>query len=269
MISIAKQKVRLTEMSDQKPSESVQDFLDRREVEELRAINSLYENLRPHEASLDEIRRAKRVLGIPPLHLVVSDSGIGIEVEVPLSAPSLETSSPTLGSPTLTENPPASSRQSVVDSNQDVSIENHRRAAEANATGQGYFIGHAGVTGPSPYQHLTMKQLVTRALAEHFKQGATAKQLREFIRDVWGRDIPRANLSPQLSRLKGDGYVRLNEETGIWSLARVELSARVTLGLRGMARVTSGSNQSGLSEHEKRLRAEEAETANESAHTDR
>ena len=63
---------------------------------------------------------------------------------------------------------------------------------------------------PSPYAKLTMKQLVRKALDEHFGNGATANELQDFFRDAWGRDdIVRTSLSPQLSRLKREGFVTL------------------------------------------------------------
>jgi hypothetical protein len=63
---------------------------------------------------------------------------------------------------------------------------------------------------PSPYAKLTMKQLVRKALDEHFTNGATANELLDFFRNAWGRhDIVRTSLSPQLSRLKQDGVVTL------------------------------------------------------------
>lgn len=69
----------------------------------------------------------------------------------------------------------------------------------------------------SPYAKLTMKQLVRKALDEHFENGATASQLLDFFRDAWGRnDIVRSSLSPQLSRLKGEGVIRLDGKT--WHL---------------------------------------------------
>jgi len=40
-----------------------------------------------------------------------------------------------------------------------------------------------------------------KALSEQFQHGATTKQLVNFFKDAWGRDIERTNLSPQLSRL--------------------------------------------------------------------
>lgn len=70
----------------------------------------------------------------------------------------------------------------------------------------------------SPYARLTMKQLIRKALDEHFENGATAIEMLDFFADAWGRnDIVRTSLSPQLSRLKREGVITLH---GIkWRLA--------------------------------------------------
>jgi hypothetical protein len=67
---------------------------------------------------------------------------------------------------------------------------------------------------------MTIKQLVIRALLHQFRDGATPAQLREFIRDAYGRDIERSSLSPQLSRLKAGGIVEQpNLLNDVWKLA--------------------------------------------------
>jgi hypothetical protein len=73
----------------------------------------------------------------------------------------------------------------------------------------------------SPYAKLTMKQLVRKALDEHFENGATANELMDFFRNAWGRnDIVRSSLSPQLSRLKREGLITLEGKK--WHLLGVE-----------------------------------------------
>jgi hypothetical protein len=66
-------------------------------------------------------------------------------------------------------------------------------------------------------QHLTLKNLVIKALKEHFPKGADANQLVEFFHNSWGRtDVMRSSLSPQLSRLKVDKVLDLNGR--VWTL---------------------------------------------------
>lgn len=67
----------------------------------------------------------------------------------------------------------------------------------------------------------TMKELTLEALSEHFPSGATANKLIEFFQNRWGRtDILRSSLSPQLSRLKQDGLIRLRGKT--WFISKSE-----------------------------------------------
>jgi hypothetical protein len=69
----------------------------------------------------------------------------------------------------------------------------------------------------SPYARLTIKELVLKALAEHFPRGATANQMLQVFANVWGRgDIIRTSLSPQLSRLKDEN--RIIREGHVWHL---------------------------------------------------
>lgn len=69
----------------------------------------------------------------------------------------------------------------------------------------------------SPYSRFTFKELVLKALAEHFPQGATANQMLDLFANVWGRgDIARTSLSPQLSRLKDEN--RIFREGHTWHL---------------------------------------------------
>jgi len=69
----------------------------------------------------------------------------------------------------------------------------------------------------STYAAMTMKELVLKALAEYFGNGATAQDLIGFFAANWGRKISRPNLSPQLTRLKRDGLVENID--GKWVLA--------------------------------------------------
>jgi hypothetical protein len=74
----------------------------------------------------------------------------------------------------------------------------------------------AGAIGIGPFP-LTIKQLIMRALLDHFRQGgATVTELRQFILDAHGRDIDRTSLSPQLTRLRNEGHISL--VNGRWVL---------------------------------------------------
>jgi phosphopantetheinyl transferase (holo-ACP synthase) len=64
---------------------------------------------------------------------------------------------------------------------------------------------------------MTMKEMVVKALGEHFPHGATANQLLDFFRSEWGREQMRTSLSPQLSRLKDRHIITLKGK--VWHLA--------------------------------------------------
>jgi hypothetical protein len=71
----------------------------------------------------------------------------------------------------------------------------------------------------------SIRQLALKALEDHFYEGATQAQLREFIKDAYDRDIQPASLSPQLSKLKDDNLVILDEERGVWVATAVRKQA--------------------------------------------
>jgi hypothetical protein len=82
----------------------------------------------------------------------------------------------------------------------------------------------------SPYAHLTIKQLVLKALRDHFPHGATANQMLDLFANVWGRgEIARTSLSPQLSRLKeGDHLIFRQGRT--WHLRHPPSDEKAAVG---------------------------------------
>jgi hypothetical protein len=66
------------------------------------------------------------------------------------------------------------------------------------------------------YEKMTIKQLVIRALLDHFKAGGNAIAIRDFIQDAYGRDILPSSLRPQLHRLKADGILGQEPSTDTW-----------------------------------------------------
>jgi hypothetical protein len=68
---------------------------------------------------------------------------------------------------------------------------------------------------------MTIKQLVIRALTDHFHDGATPAELRAYILNAYGREITRGSMGPQIARLQEEGTIEqppglLNE--GKWKL---------------------------------------------------
>jgi hypothetical protein len=191
----------------QQSDESLRAFLDRREKQLTEDIAARHSELAPMEAELAEVRRAKGALGIPQI------------VQMSARVAAVTSSRATLS---ITPDPrvPDSSRwqNDAHEAAAQIATDHHRQTAMTAAQeGADNFSGH-GIVSPSPYEHLTMKQLIMKALTEHFQSGATAKQFREFFRDAWARDIDRASLSPQLSRLRGDKIIDRNGN--VWFLIK-------------------------------------------------
>jgi hypothetical protein len=80
------------------------------------------------------------------------------------------------------------------------------------------------------FEHLTIKELIVKALTDHYSHGASAMELCDFVRNAYGRDVERSSLSPQLSRLRDDGVVEQFQHLedisagrptpgGLWKLA--------------------------------------------------
>ncbi|MGI8568506.1 MAG: hypothetical protein ACR2KT_05290 [Methylocella sp.] len=190
----------------QSEEETTRDFLERREIALTNKIASLYGQLAPYEAELAEVRRAKGALG-----LLARTEQIGTDQPPPRP---LDHALPPCG------------WQS--DNSSDVAIEiamtRHRQSAGSSAeAAMASGVGAAFVQQPplplvlSPYQKMTMKEMVIRALTEHFREGATAKKIREFLRDGYGRNIERNNLAPQITRLHKDGFIERTDDGG-WKL---------------------------------------------------
>lgn len=86
------------------------------------------------------------------------------------------------------------------------------KAAPAPVT----YSGAAGGESHSTNEPI-FKDKVRQALKTQFPQGATARELLEYINENWTRQIKRASLSPQLSRLRQEGVITVNG--GVWKLA--------------------------------------------------
>jgi hypothetical protein len=193
----------------QESDESLRAFLDRREKQLTEGIAARHSELAPMEAELAEVRRAKGALGITQVVQMAARLTAVTSVRAELS-----------DSPLTLRSQEQAHHDRVVQ----IVTERHRQMAAAE-TGvmavqedADHFSGH-GVVSPSPYyQYSTIKQLIKKALTEHFQSGATAFQLREFFRDAWARDIDRESLSPQLSRLRNDKIIDRN--SNVWFLVK-------------------------------------------------
>jgi|GEM_PF-6065672 len=68
------------------------------------------------------------------------------------------------------------------------------------------------------HEKMTIKEMV-RSVLNHNAEGGTSDQIINWIHKMHGAEVARTSLSPQLSRLKAEGEIALNEDTGIWQLS--------------------------------------------------
>ena len=64
---------------------------------------------------------------------------------------------------------------------------------------------------------MTIKELVIQALLDHFPNGGSSQDIRDFIRDAYRRVIPPSSLRPQLHRLKVDQILGQDPSTDTWN----------------------------------------------------
>jgi hypothetical protein len=169
--------------------ETLRFFLDRRERELLQQISAMEAEIAHRRAELDEIHTAKASL--PPIHEAeVSDSGSISDAQTQSGVDALANS--------------VFAIKTAVD---------RTARAFAEASENYPFL---------QFERLTIKELVIKALTDHFRDGATAVELGDFLRNAYGRPIERPSLSPQLSRLRDDG--RIEQLPGaIWKLTKIEI----------------------------------------------
>jgi hypothetical protein len=82
-------------------------------------------------------------------------------------------------------------------------------------------LAELGRTVHERFKSMTIKELVVQALLDAFPNGASPAQIRDFIRDAYGREVEPASLRPQLHRLKSDGklmVVTFGSGDTMWNL---------------------------------------------------
>jgi hypothetical protein len=181
---------------------TLREYLLEREQELLHEIKALHHQIEalqadlvPREGELAEVRRAKNAIGGGIMGMPFEETGEKIST---LAAAVIRQSAANLIAPSAA-------------------------AASGLIGGEPASVLGAGLlTISSPYEKLTMKELAVKALGEHFKQGATTRQLVEFFKDAWARNIERTNLSPQISRLYSDGIIGRIPSSKKWFLIQKE-----------------------------------------------
>jgi hypothetical protein len=69
---------------------------------------------------------------------------------------------------------------------------------------------------PTRYEKMTIKELAIQGLIDHFPNGTTTSNLREFIFSGYSRAVAADSLRTQMHRLKAQGILNQNGE--IWNL---------------------------------------------------
>jgi hypothetical protein len=66
--------------------------------------------------------------------------------------------------------------------------------------------------------NMTIKQMVVQALIDHFPKGGSSAQIRDYIRNAYGRAIDPGSLRPQMHRLKADSILFHEPTSDTWNL---------------------------------------------------
>jgi hypothetical protein len=167
--------------------ETTQQFLARRERELIAQISALRGQLAPKEAELAQIQRMKA-----SLTLAGGNSAASAKALANVIGDSMDTNA--LNALAALGPPPSVLSPSVLS-------QCHNPLLQVIA----------------PYPDKTIKELVVQALLDHFPDGGTAADIRNFIRDAYGRTIEPSSLRPQMHRLKTDEILRHEPSTDTWN----------------------------------------------------
>jgi hypothetical protein len=94
-------------------------------------------------------------------------------------------------------------------------------------------LSHAAVANVDLglYQRTTtIKEHVVQSLLDHFQEGGSSADIREFIRDAYGRTIEPSSLRPQMHRLKSAGVLAHDPSADIWNLTQKARHAYTLFG---------------------------------------
>jgi hypothetical protein len=208
------------------PEESLRFFVERRERELVNRLDFARAQVNQLMTELAEVRRAKEAL--EPIETVSGVTGVLAaheERDTPLvlATVSDETMANTMADSVFCNNcgEPIKGEPPITD---DLAQRPpcHRCGSTARTLRlQAGRFGFAGSASTNPYPGVSIKRLILLAFSDkrEFRYyGAKASQIREFIRDAYGRDIDRATLSPQITRLQRDGLIKA-DGGGVWRLA--------------------------------------------------
>jgi len=183
--------------------ETTAQFLNRREKELLAQISALRGQLGPKEAELAQITRMKASLTILGGNTSPRNALLVESPKDPPGGPLALWDTNLLG-------PIADSLVNVDSQYSKMSKEVAARiAAMLNAQPS---------TAQAFYAAMTIKEVVIQALLDHFPNGGTAAEIRDFIRNAYGRVVAPSSLRPQMHRLKADSILEHDPSTDTWNL---------------------------------------------------
>jgi len=90
--------------------------------------------------------------------------------------------------------------------------------SSANVAYNNALVSVIGGQSAPPYPTMTIKELTIQALLDHFPNGGTAAEIRDFIRDAYRRTVEPSSLRPQMHRLKAAGSLVHDASTDTWNL---------------------------------------------------
>jgi hypothetical protein len=167
-------------------SETLTQFLDRRERELTARASALRGQLDPVEAELVQVRKMRELIGVSST----------ISASVGVAAGAAEASGEGVANRPWGGSGVAYPRQGL----------------------QGAFLTSATAEEMAFYLNKTIKELIVQALLDHFPDGGTATQIRDFIRDAYARAIAPSSLRPQMHRLRTDRVLTHDPSTDLWNL---------------------------------------------------
>jgi hypothetical protein len=188
----------------QQPDESLRSFLERRERELTHQLAALRGQVESKRGELAEIQRVRATLAPPPPSPPDTSSfeRAADDIRAAANRPRIDLMQQA-DNPPLAPSPPSppdtSSFERTAD---DIRAAANRRRADLMQQ-----AGNPPLAVPSSNEKLTIKSMILTALNSHFDNGATPAELRTFIKDVFGREIDRTSMSPQLARLRENGAI--------------------------------------------------------------
>jgi hypothetical protein len=180
--------------------ETTVQFLHRRKRELAAQISALRGQLAPKEAELQQIEQMLASIN-PPV------SPLGLLSPLGITAP-------------LASLPQLNSNEVLNESDAAALIDAVREVTSAHNEkmfGLAQLGAELEAEQKSKYLSMTIKELVIQALIDHFPRGGTLSEIREFIREGYGREIEAASMRPQVHRLKADGILGQAPATDTWN----------------------------------------------------